>query len=290
MAHSPDSFQRRYLLLALLGGHPHAWARPTQEVRLWGNTSTDLAKALVQALLGQGVDAATGAATSKLLNLTLGLAGFKAWEAQGKAGQALALWMPRASADAPMNPPAVSGLFAEPLPEAQVATALALFGSSARLAAMRTEATRPWAQRITLAAKRRGVELVWGDFGVQTPVRDFAQLGPADALLAAPDPGLWTPENFKGLLQASYRRSLGVVGFSQGMVQAGALAAPFIPTECLAPHVAKIIKDWSAGKPLPEADYVPHWRVSINEAVARSRNMVVSDHARNLTSANEKVE
>lgn len=290
MANFTDSLQRRYLLLALLGGHAHAWARPTQEVRLWGDTSTDLAKALVQALRAQGVGTAPSTATSKLLNLTLGLAGFKAWESQGKAGQVLTLWMPRANADALMNPPAVSGLFAEPLPEAQVATALALFGSSARIAAMRTEATRPWAQRITSAAKRRGVELVWGEFGVQTPVRDFAQLGPADALLAAPDPGLWTPENFKSLLQASYRRNLGVVGFSQGMVQAGALAAPFIPTDGLAQHVAKIIKDWNAGKPLSEADYVPHWRVSINEAVARSLNMVVSDHARNLTSANDKVE
>ena len=290
MAIFTDSLQRRYLLLALLGGHSHAWARPAQEVRLWGDTSTDLAKALVQALRAQGVEAALGAATSKLLNLTLGLAGLKAWEAQGKAGQALALWIPRASAEALMNPPAVSGLFAEPLPEAQVATARALFGSSARLAAMRTEATRPWAQRIHSAAKRRGVELVWGEFGVQTPVRDFAQLGPADALLAAPDPGLWTPENFKSLLQASYRRNLGVVGFSQGMVQAGVLAAPFIPTEGLAMHVAKAVKDWSLGKPLPDADYVPHWRVSINEAVARSLNMVVSDSARNLTSAYDKVE
>lgn len=103
-------------------------------------------------------------------------------------------------------------------------------------------------------------------------------LDTADALLAIPDPLVYTRETAQSILLTSYRHQKPVFGYSQSYVRAGALAAVYSNTKNLAKQAAEIaIKTQAAPGLLPPPQAPKYFSVSVNYQVARSLNIAVAE-------------
>jgi hypothetical protein len=108
------------------------------------------------------------------------------------------------------------------------------------------------------------------------PQQMTAAFSDADALVALPDPGIFTVRSVPQLLAASYRRLVPVIGYGPGLVKGGALAALHTPPEQLAPSVAALLVDVLQGRPLRAPGPADSFDLSVNSAVARSLELPVN--------------
>lgn len=112
-------------------------------------------------------------------------------------------------------------------------------------------------------------------------LRALARSAPFDVLLIQPDRRL-SQDGIRGLLEATYRRQQGAVGFSVALVKAGMLAAPFASLDDTLAHLDEVIETIARTGNVPTPQYPRYWRAAINESVARSLGIVVDDSARLL--------
>ena len=99
-----------------------------------------------------------------------------------------------------------------------------------------------------------------------------------DALMAIPDPFVYSRETAQPILLTTYRHQKPVFGYSQSYVRAGALAAVYSKTKQLAKQAAEIaVKSQAAPGLLPPPQTPKYFSVSVNYQVARSLNIVVGD-------------
>lgn len=99
-----------------------------------------------------------------------------------------------------------------------------------------------------------------------------------DALMAIPDPLVYSRETAQPVLLTTYRHQKPVFGYSQSYVRAGALAAVYSKTKQLAKQAAEIaVKTQAAPGLLPPPQTPKYFSLSINYQVARSLNIIVAD-------------
>ena len=99
-----------------------------------------------------------------------------------------------------------------------------------------------------------------------------------DAILAIPDPLVYSRETAQPILLTTYRHQKPVFGYSQSYVRAGALAAVYSKTKQLAKQAAEIaVKTQAAPGLLPPPQTPRYFSLSINYQVARSLNVIVAD-------------
>lgn len=95
-------------------------------------------------------------------------------------------------------------------------------------------------------------------------------LSGSGVLLAIPDSRIYNASNIRNILLTSYRHRLPLVGFSQGYVNAGALAAIYTQPEQMAGQVARQIIEFKTKMLLPLPRYPDEFSISVNLQVARS--------------------
>lgn len=108
----------------------------------------------------------------------------------------------------------------------------------------------------------------------------LARTGRAEVLLALPDSTVYNPENIRNILLSTYRRKQGVIGFSADMVKVGALASTYSEIEDINTQVAELAAGFAASGRLPPPQFPRYFRTAINEGVARSLDVDVSEEAR----------
>lgn len=102
----------------------------------------------------------------------------------------------------------------------------------------------------------------------------------SDALMALPDPLVFSRETAQSILLTSYRYQKPVFGYSQSYVQAGALAGVYTNTKQLAKQAAEIaIQSQQAIGGLPPPQAPKYFSVMINRQVGRSLKIQLSDEA-----------
>ena len=95
-----------------------------------------------------------------------------------------------------------------------------------------------------------------------------------DAILAIPDPIIYSRETAQPILLTSYRYQKPIFGYSQSYVRAGALAAVFSSSKQLAKQAAEIaIKSHVAPNELPPPQMPKYFSIMLNYQVARSLNI-----------------
>ncbi len=93
----------------------------------------------------------------------------------------------------------------------------------------------------------------------------------SDLLLMLPDPLVANADTVYGLLLTTYREQLPVVGFSEGLLNAGALISLFSTAAQQGRQGAEIARDVLAhGGAMPEPQYPRYFTVRVNASVARS--------------------
>jgi putative tryptophan/tyrosine transport system substrate-binding protein len=112
----------------------------------------------------------------------------------------------------------------------------------------------------------------------------LTRLRSANVVLAIPDPSLYSPSNFRDVLEATYRRNQGLIGFTPAMVAAGALACVYASIDDTLAQAVPLARAIGEGK-MSTPQYPSYWRVSVNDNVARSLNLVVDGETRALRSA-----
>jgi ABC-type uncharacterized transport system substrate-binding protein len=103
-----------------------------------------------------------------------------------------------------------------------------------------------------------------------------AALETSDALMAVPDPLIYSRETAQPILLTSYRQQKPVFGYSQSYVRAGALAAVYSSSKQFAKQAAEIaLISQQAPSLLPPPQAPKYFSVIVNYQVARSLNIVL---------------
>jgi ABC-type uncharacterized transport system substrate-binding protein len=99
-----------------------------------------------------------------------------------------------------------------------------------------------------------------------------------DALVAIPDPLIYSQETAQPILLTSYRYQKPIFGYSQSYVRAGGLAAVYSSSKQLAKQAAEIaIKSQQAPSELPLPQSPKYFSIMLNYQVARSLNIPLQD-------------
>ena len=188
----------------------------------------------------------------------------------------------------PQRGRALTGVYAEVSPAAQMQLIRRLYRRKVIVGVLLSPATKHLKPLIERAASE--AELTTSCVVVEpgtNPVRALAALTSASVLLAVPDPELYNAEVARAILESTYRRRQGVIGFSKAMVSAGTLGAAYASIDDVVAQLGDVVDGLVAGRTV-DAQYPQYWRVAINESVARSLDVVVDASARNLGNAHER--
>jgi hypothetical protein len=174
----------------------------------------------------------------------------------------------------PARAAAMTAVYAEPAPADQLQLASLLYRRPARVAAVIGRHTAFYAPSLQGKA-----DLVRA--GPDDDVNDLlARVKRSEVLLALPDSSVYTPENVRSILLSTYRRKQAVIGFSADMVKVGALASTYSEVEDINAQVAEVAAAFVATGELPAPQFPHYFRTAINEGVARSLDIAVSEEAR----------
>ena len=174
---------------------------------------------------------------------------------------------------------AMTAVYAEPAPGDQVRLATLLYGRPVRVAAI----LGPDSGHLlpSLSGKAEVLQAARGD-----DMGDIlARVRRSEVLLALPDSAIYNPENIRNILLSTYRRKQAVIGFSADMVKVGALATTYSEIEDINAQVAEMAASFVASGDLPPPQFPRYFRTAINEGVARSLDIAVSDEARSFARA-----
>ncbi|TAK87878.1 MAG: hypothetical protein EPO09_18335 [Aquabacterium sp.] len=178
------------------------------------------------------------------------------------------------------DPTSCTALFAEASPAAQMQLIAAIFERKVTVGALLSDASSYLEKPLRQAAIQAGLELQLARIeNGQDPVRAINALSGTHVLLAVADSTLYTPDTLRSILESTYRRGLPVIGFSAATVTAGTLASAWSDPEDLAADLIELIDSLNANA-LPEARHPRYWRVTINDNVARSLGLSISDKVR----------
>jgi hypothetical protein len=181
------------------------------------------------------------------------------------------------AAQAGSQPVASTAVYAEPAPGDQLRLAALLYRRPVRVAAilgLDTAFLRP-----ALEADKVAVL----DAGGEDINRLLNQIAQTDVLLALPDSAVYSTESIRNILLSTYRHKQGVIGFSGDMVKAGALATTYSDVEDIGAQVAEIASAYVAGGELAPPQFPRYFRTIVNEGVARSLDLSVSDQVRGFS-------
>lgn len=175
---------------------------------------------------------------------------------------------------AKVDEPYISGIYAEPAPADQLQLVALLYKRPVAVAAIAsTEAEFLSSLVPGLLIERLPEE--GGD--INQALNRVAQ---APVLLAWPDRAVFNSENVRNILLSTYRHGQGVIGFSADMVSSGALATTYSTPEDINLQVAEALRQYAATGELGPPQFPRYFRTAVNEGLARSLRVPVSDAAR----------
>lgn len=185
----------------------------------------------------------------------------------------------------------VSAVFVDQPIEQQLRLTRALLPNARRLGALLGPTSLQRAEEIRESANRLGfdirMETVTDEQAIGIALRRIA--AEVDALLAVPDPLVFQRSTISNILLASYRHELPVIGYSEGLVRAGATAAVFADIEQLAETAARKTLAYYESRVLEPSCFALDFSVSLNREVLRSLRLPVpSERALKQTLAREQ--
>jgi putative tryptophan/tyrosine transport system substrate-binding protein len=170
----------------------------------------------------------------------------------------------------------ITAVYADSSPLDQLRVMTEIYGQRVRVLALAPEDAPTTRQQLDVAAAQLGVSLAIEIVPDQANVtRVLARAQPFDVLLALADSTLYSPTNVRTLLEATYRRGIGMIGFSPSATRAGMLASAYaLPEDSLEVLADMLTRYGQTGQLLP-ARHPKQWRVAINETVARSLSIAL---------------
>lgn len=177
----------------------------------------------------------------------------------------------------------ITAVYAEPAPADQLRLAALLYGRPVRVGAILGEDT-------TFLRPELESEVDVQPFAAGDDINHtLNRMTRSEVLLAMPDGDVYNPENVRNILLSTYRRKQGVIGFSADMVKVGALATTYSEIEDINTQVAEIAAAFVVTGNLPPPQFPRYFRTVVNEGVARSLDVRVTDNARRFSNLPAKL-
>jgi hypothetical protein len=167
-----------------------------------------------------------------------------------------------------------TAVYAEPAPADQLRLIALLYGRPVRIAAI----TGPDTSFLKPALLG---QVTVQDFAPADDInRVLSRIAQAEVLLALPDNSVYNSETIRNILLSTYRHKQAVIGFSADMVKAGALATTYSEVEDVNVQVAEMAAAYVRTGVLPPPQFPRYFRTVVNEGVARSLDVRVTDDVR----------
>ncbi len=232
---------------------------------------------------------------SQLANLTrtadlLVPVGVKAarFVAEQHAGQAavLALMIPRSVSEklqwpASLGRKRVSSIYIDQPPGRSLALAEAAFPAARRVGLLVSAENAAVAKVLLQESARRNIKLnvetVDSAEDVSPALRRM--LSDSDMLLLVPDAIAINAGNAQNVLLTTYRFRVPVIGFSQGLAKAGAVASVYSSPVQIGRQGAQVALRFGENGELPPPQHAGEFSIAFNPHVARSLGVVLSDEA-----------
>ena len=178
----------------------------------------------------------------------------------------------------------MTAVYAEPSPEDQLRLVKLLYQRPVRVVAIVSSPTvAPAAGVVTDIVPPLAPDVTLEPFAQGADInRTLNRIANAHVLLAMPDSAVYNTESLRNILLSTYRHKQGVVGFSADMVRAGALATTYSEIEDISDQVADIVTHLVETGDLQAPQYPRYFQSIVNEGVARSLDVEITDAARHF--------
>ncbi|MBI2382060.1 MAG: hypothetical protein HYV16_15000 [Gammaproteobacteria bacterium] len=166
----------------------------------------------------------------------------------------------------------ITGIYLEQPYRRALAAAQAL-GADGSVGILLGAESAPWlSESLEDAARQVGMPLRLRRMRpLDSPLRQFeALLKTCTAIVAQPDPAVFSSQNLQALMLNAYRHRVPVIGFSEAMVQAGALAAVYNDPVLLGRQAAQLVRRSLSETPMPPPEYPTQYGLTLNYQVARN--------------------
>ncbi len=243
----------------------------------------------VQVLLADSLDEEDLAALNRKDNLLVpvGLEGTRKLAAlHTGSAPVLALMVPRSGFEeiawpAGLSRRKLSAVFIDQPPARSLALVEAAMPRAKRIGVMVSTGNRGSLRPFRQEAERRRLLLsAEAVDSVTEVVPALRRLLPnADVFLLVPDALVINLNNVQQVLLTTYRYRVPVVGFSPGLVKAGAVVAVYSTPAQIGRQGGALASQWLAGEDLPAPQHCDEFSVDINRHVARSLELNLPDEA-----------
>lgn len=208
-------------------------------------------------------------------------------EHAGRNAAVLALMLPRSVFEAESWPAALprrrlSAVFIDQPPARSLALIERLLPQAKQVAVLYTQRIQAQVNALQQEAARRRTVLRAQEITHEAEVASGLRqvLTGSDVLLLLPDAQVVNAYNIQHLLLTTYRYRIPVVGFSQGMVRAGAIAAVYSTPAQIGAQGGDIARQWRLGEgDLPAPSHCHEFSIAFNHNVARSLGISLPDEA-----------
>jgi hypothetical protein len=160
----------------------------------------------------------------------------------------------------------ISAIYSDPNPMLQIALSKQL-SSNRRILIAATHGNLPNLTSIVQPLRADVSTIIIPDDDLK-PL--FIAMEKYDALIAVPDSNLYNVTSIQSIITSLYRRDKYLIGYSQGMVRAGALATVSTDKEQISIQMRAIIERYFSSGELAHAAYSSEFSVFINKTLARS--------------------
>lgn len=179
------------------------------------------------------------------------------------------------------SPAPVTAIYADPSLSAQFKLISMLFEkpvTAAVLIGAGTEYMRPLLRQ-TASDSHVGLEFA----SVSEPTalnRALNDIKALPVLLAIPDGTIYNARSMQNILITTYRHNQPVIGYSNALVKAGGLASVASSVDDIIAQTEEMLIEYRKSGHWPAPQYPKYFSVVINEDVARSLNIVISNSIR----------
>ena len=172
----------------------------------------------------------------------------------------------------------VSAIFSDPDPRFQIKLAEILYQRKVEIGVLLSDSTEYLRDEVKEAASLNNMSLVIENITDNDQInKALSRMSSMEVLLALPDQTIYNPNSIRNILLSTYRNNQSVIGFSKGMVKAGALATVSAGVIEIVEETVAWIREFDIKQEIPKPSFSSTFDVEINKYVARSLEVKSSE-------------
>ncbi|WP_020406829.1 hypothetical protein [Hahella ganghwensis] len=155
----------------------------------------------------------------------------------------------------------ITAIYSEPAIEAQVFLGKTLFGVDAKIKI-------PTFDELDNSLYHEEIRQYL--MPVKKPKSWLRNIGNTDVVIATPDDDIFSQSNIVPIALSLYRRRIGLIGYSEKMIDVGAIASLYVTRDDLFDSLFEVIKYTEKYSKLPKPTHSKKYRVAINKVLAKT--------------------